>query len=428
MKSKYVLAGILLFCLCYRLYYFFVVNPNLLLYNSDSVDYFAPVNLFKGIVDLYRPPVYPYVLELFGYLSQTNFVRNLLAFQQIISFLSIIPFYVACRRLVPDIYLTIITTVVYGCWGDAIIQNANINPECLCIAGSAFFLFLLSAYLNKPTSFWAFAMGLFPLVLILLKPTYLVLAGIVLLFFIIRFICKRAERSILYAGLAGILITIIGVIGYCEMNKKHNGEFTLSKIALDNSIANVVISGAYKAGGDAELIARIDSTLPGDFYKAVYLLNNDHMDNYARLMNRFPAKLAPSDDMLFSARFPNTVNYPIDRIDRFVGKAKESRLYRDYILYEGKEMISQYPIFFVILLLEGILLVFVFLKYRRIAWMHAICLLFVGGQAFTIIVGGAGQWERVFLPAFPFALLLAASFVRILISVFKWNEVVLALE
>jgi hypothetical protein len=112
MKSKYVLAGILLFCLCYRLYYFFVVNPNLLLYNSDSVDYFAPVNLFKGIVDLYRPPVYPYVLELFGYLSQTNFVRNLLAFQQIISFLSIIPFYVACRRLVPDIYLTIITTVV----------------------------------------------------------------------------------------------------------------------------------------------------------------------------------------------------------------------------------------------------------------------------------------------------------------------------
>jgi hypothetical protein len=286
----------------------------------------------------------------------------------------------------------------------------------------------LSAYLNKPTSFWAFAMGLFPLVLILLKPTYLVLAGIVLLFFIIRFICKRAERSILYAGLAGILITIIGVIGYCEMNKKHNGEFTLSKIALDNSIANVVISGAYKAGGDAELIARIDSTLPGDFYKAVYLLNNDHMDNYARLMNRFPAKLAPSDDMLFSARFPNTVNYPIDRIDRFVGKAKESRLYRDYILYEGKEMISQYPIFFVILLLEGILLVFVFLKYRRIAWMHAICLLFVGGQAFTIIVGGAGQWERVFLPAFPFALLLAASFVRILISVFKWNEVVLALE
>lgn len=160
-RQDYILlGGILLCCLIYRLFYFkFGINN--ISYNSDSVSYFAPINIFNGIIDLYRTPVYPYIIKFFEYFSREHFIRNLILFQQSISFLSIIPFYFISKRIVKNKYVVSITTIIYGCLPLLINQNVNINPECLAIVGSTLILFLFVRYIDNPTKFNALSIGFF---------------------------------------------------------------------------------------------------------------------------------------------------------------------------------------------------------------------------------------------------------------------------
>lgn len=76
------LGVILVVCLLYRIYYFGFLNPGMVQYNSDSVSYFYAVDLFRGGVDLYRTPLYPYVIKFFQYVSGDHLVRNLIFFSR----------------------------------------------------------------------------------------------------------------------------------------------------------------------------------------------------------------------------------------------------------------------------------------------------------------------------------------------------------
>jgi len=430
MKKHYTseknLVGILFFCLAYRIFYFEFLHPNMILYNSDSVDYFASIDVFKGIVDLYRTPVYPYILRAFEYLSKGNFIRNLFLFQQIISFFSIVLFYFIAKKTVKNKYLIILTTIFYGCWRQLISQNVNINPECLCIVGSTFFLFLVVKYIETPTKQIAFLIGFFPFILIMLKPIYLISLCLVFLFFIARIVFLR-EKKMIYWGLLGWVIAFAGVLGYCEMNKSHHGEFVLSKIVFENSIAKVIISGAYKQGGDQELIAVIDSTKGKGFYFSTYYLNNEHMDDYSFNLKKFPSYLPPTDDMLFCKNTPNVVNYSYARMSLFVKKSQHSMVYFKYIIQRMFNILWAFQRIFILLFLELIILGYVFIKQNKIAWMEWLCVLFVVGQCFSILIGGIYDIGRMLIPSYPFILLLAASFLEILVFSLRKKKLVISI-
>ncbi|MCX5849048.1 MAG: hypothetical protein NTW65_06325 [Deltaproteobacteria bacterium] len=427
----YVLLGaVLILCLGYRWFYFGILHPNAISYNSDSVSYFTIVNIFEGVVDAYRTPLYIYVLDFFQNLSGDNFLRHLFLFQQTISFLSIIPFYYISKNLLRNRYLIIGVTIFYGCWFPIIIQNVNINPESLCIAGSTFVLYLFVKYIEKPAKYTAAAIGIFPFILIMLKPTYLILLGVIPVFLIVRFIHFRQERKILYWGLLGWLIAVFGVLGYCEMNNRYNGQFVLSKVTLSNSLDSVIESGAYKHGGDAEFITVIDATRQRSFYISQFLLDNDSINNYKRCYNRFPQYLPLTNDMRFISSLPDTVNYPYERLSRFVKKSQYSMTYFVYMFKRTIDFVWEYIILFLIIILESIIIVFAFVKYRRIAWTLSFCVLFVLGQFISIIIGGIGhnhllmriigigyyEYNRLLVPSYPCIIQITASFVGILIS------------
>ena len=275
-----ILGVILVICLLYRIYYFGYLHPGMVLYNSDSVSYFVFVDILRGIVDPYRTPLYPYVIKFFEYLSKDNLVSNLIFFQQVISLLSIMPFYFASVNIIRNKYFVIIATLFYGLWHPLLIQNVHLNPECLCFAGSTLFLFVLTKYLEKPAITTAVSLGILPFFLIMLKPTYFILIVIVLLFFVLRFFILREERKILYGGMLGLCITAAGVLGYCELNKMHNGQFVLSNIALNNTLAHISYSGAYREGGDDEFTAIIDAKRHLGYYIAPFTINNDFIKRY----------------------------------------------------------------------------------------------------------------------------------------------------
>ncbi len=116
---------------------------------------------------------------------------------------------------------------------------------------------------------------------------------------ILRFIFVREERKILSCGLLGLIISIAGGLGYCKMNDRHNGQFVLSNIYLNNSLAHIAASRAYRQGGDEEFIDIIDATRHEGYYTSTFLINNDVLYSYSSYNKKFPQYLPPTDDMLF---------------------------------------------------------------------------------------------------------------------------------
>jgi hypothetical protein len=63
-------------------------------------------------------------------------------------------------------------------------------------------------------------------------------------------------------------------------------------------------------------------------------------------------------------------------------------------------------------------------KYKKIAWAQAFCLLFVLGQFASITIGGLDDIDRCLIPAYPFIIQIAVSFLAILISFLKKEKIV----
>lgn len=422
-----VLGVILLLCLSYRLIYFGVLHPGMVLYNSDSVSYFFPVDIFRGVVDLYRTPLYPYIIKFFESLSKDNLVQNLILFQQMVSFLSVMPFYFVSGRIVKNRYLVILATLFYGVWHPVIIQNVHINPESLCFAGSTFMLFILIKYVEKPRISAAVSLGIFPFILIMLKPTYLILLLVILLFLLCRFVFLREERRILYWGLLGVMISSAGVLGYCELNKRHNGQFVLSNIPLNNAIVRISQSGAYQYGGDTEFIAIVDANRHLGYYAAPFIINNDVIDRYSISSRRFPPSLPPTEDMLFCMSIKDIANYPPERIKRFVKNSQNTMIYFQYMVNRVKDITLAYGSIFILFALQFLIVAGVFMKYKKIAWAQAFCILFVLGQFFSIAIAGLDDMDRHLIPSYPFIIQIAASFMAVLISFLKKDKIVEAI-
>ncbi len=324
--------------------------------------------------------------------------------------------------------MVIITTLIYGCFPLLINQNVNINPECLTIVGSTLFLFLFVRYIDKPTKYNAIFIGFFTFVLIMLKPTYLILLCLVFVFLIFRFILYRQEKILIYWGLVAWFFAVIGVMSYCEMNKKYNGEFVLSKILLNNNLANIIISGAYKLGEDKEFISIIDTTKQKWFYIPVFVLNNECIDNYKKCLNKFPQYLSPTSDMIFCLSIPNTENYSIERISKFVMKSQNSMTYIKYNLKQIIKIFFYNKFLLLILILQSIAIVYVFFKQKKVAWKHTLCILFILGQFITIAIGAMGDWDRLLMPSYPFIILIIGSFTEILISSFNLKKLIILIN
>ncbi len=414
-------------CVVYRLFYF-KFGIYTILYNSDTVTYFTNFNIINGKIDLYRTPIYPFILKLLENISFEHFIRNLILFQHFVSFLSLFIFYKSVQNITSSKYIASLTTLIFGCLSIILDQIKNINPESLSITGSVLSLYLLSSYINSPTKTKAFSFGFLPFILIMLKPNFLILLIVTLLFILFRFFIVEEEKSILkFAGLGWILACIFLLL-YCSLNKKLNNEFTLSKISLNNSISNIVKSGAYTYGGDPELISLANKTKNIGYYKyytTVFTINNEFIDYYKiHYKNKIIQNYPPSGDMLFCYNIPDTKNYSSKRINNFINNSQKTFVYLKYIIYRIFNILTYKVALSFIMLIQLFLNVYLFLKYKKLEWEVLFSILFVLSQFLTIAINGINDWERLLLPCYPFMILIVFSFFLKIIKLIKNKNLV----
>jgi glucose dehydrogenase len=86
-------------------------------------------------------------------------------------------------------------------------------------------------------------------------------------------------------------------------------------------------------------------------------------------------------------------------------------------------IVAAYGNLFLLLTLQLVLVAGVFVKYKKIAWAQAFCILLVLGQFFSIWLVGLDDMDRHLIPSYPFLMQIGASFLSVVISYLKKENI-----
>ena len=302
--KRYNIHILLFVCILYQIKYF-GIHIHTIKYNSDSISYFSK-SILTGHIDLYRTPIYSLLVSSINQFIPNYFFECIILLQHFIALISIILLYKTIKIAFNNDYYSFFISLIYGSSQALLNYSISLNPEIFCLFGSILFIYFLIKYIKQEDSNALALIGFLPFLLVMLKPVFLYLFVIVPLFFLFNKVKFRRYKT--------FILSCILVIGYCFLNKYQNGEFTISKISLNNSLANVIVSNSYLNGKDKELINIIDTakTNKGKFgiYPAVFYLNNEWIHLYKKNELEFKKnkhiskRIVDTDETLFISNFP----------------------------------------------------------------------------------------------------------------------------
>lgn len=410
----YVSIGLLLLaCFGIRSQYDVIVY-----YDTDTVSYFyASQRILQGIIDPIRPPVYPLLLKVFTVLYPRDPFPAVVLFQGIVSFLSIVPFYLVCRRWLVHQSLAFLASLVYACYPILHAYNGSVFPESFLVVCYVWLLFLFSGYVANPTPAGAWALNTGLVVMVLLKPGSLYLYGV---FALIWFIKVMKERlAVRRAAVISYVVAVALILGYCQLNSDQNGCFGLSTVTHDNNFGNVIYSGLYRNIPDQQLVTAIDSSMKNGVYYTIYYLNNDH-DFIQQQYKNFP--YINNSNMNYVLGIPSSgYGYTKSMLDRYLRKVMYSGAYVGYIVNNTGVFADStvfgakgYMIIILNLLWVG-LIVYMALKNGVVLCLDIFVVAAAGGMVCTFLIAGFGQSERILLPVLPLFIFQGFRFLDLLV-------------
>lgn len=386
-------------------------------YNADSVTYYsAAQKLFKGYIDMGRPPVYPFLIKIFELVSPSPPFKTLILFQYFASFISIIFFYFISKRITKLRIFQIFATVIYGILPSIYSMNNAIFAESILISSMIGFVFLFYIFLMYPSKVKAVLLNLSVFFLVMIKPICLIFYVVMALIWIYRII-KKKDISFLRIIIVSYILSVGLVLGYSQINKIQNNYWGVSSIKHDNDFINVIFSSAYKNIPDQDFVNTVDSTLHKTHYYVVYYLNNYH-DYFKKGFDIFPLEYSHKRSMTGIESIPsNELGYSLSNIQSYI---KEAMLTKEYINYTSKKLIRFLDAkigfvngMFVYFLILGSLcyLVFSYIKRKSLDESMIFHLLVICGLLGVFIIGGVmdGTIHRVLIPFQPFIILLSFS-------------------
>jgi len=415
------LFWVLLVCFTVR-NIFHILNPGMP-QNTDSVTYhYAAQNIFKGIIDASRTPVYPILMRISELIFSSHPFRYLVVLQHVVSFLSIVPFFLLATRLINHRVVRNVLTAIYGCFPTLLFYNYALFAEAIFIASLVFFMYLFSVFVQVPTKGKAITINLFLFFMVMIKPVSLVFYGVMAFMWLAWFWDSR-DRKLLKSIAFSFLAAVILLGAYCGLNKVQNNYGGLTSISHDNQFINVIFSGAYREIPDKDFITAIDTTLYQGHYYTIFYLNNDH-DKYQKSFEDYPLAYRHQHDMWGIFIIPsNELGYTANNIAPYLKKATLTWTYIKYLLHKPIDFAS-FRFFFItgltvyiLILLDMVFILRNTIKLKAIDYPRALNLLMLLGLLLAFFVGGVndGTRNRVLLPIIPFVMVQVALLVDSLV-------------
>ncbi len=253
------LYWILTICAVCRIIYYSALQKRV---DDDSPSYLNYAgNMLNGRIDVFRTPVYPYFIKIARIFGEKNLVDNIIILQCVISFLAVGCFFGVVKYLFKSRKATVLSTLFFGLALPVINFDKVIRTESLSISLMVFFLALIAGYMRRPGAYRAFYISISVFILVMLRPSFVVLLPGILLFWIGRYRFNKNEKWPCISGLLMLGVVVLLLIGYSSMNNRQNGYYGLSTVNNINQLDIVIDAGIYDAGNDSELVGFIKSQL-----------------------------------------------------------------------------------------------------------------------------------------------------------------------
>ncbi len=392
-----LLAGVVI-----RLVYYRVLATTTDVDTASYVNYHA--NLLKGQTDALRTPVYPYFIKLIGLFGWQNLYNHIVYAQALISFFSIILFYKTIQMVFRSRMIICIASLSYTVFLPVINFDKLILTESLATNCVVVFIYLFAVYLKQPSVKQAWGITLFVFLIIMLRPSFIYLLPLVMLFWIVRWITFKNERKICMHGAMASILVVFLLMGYSAWNEKSTGYNVISVVSNHNEIDVITRAGISNTGNDAEISTAIDSnsrliaTNPG---KKVYGINimkkypPDRVHNFIVncIKNEPKAYVLYICHKLFDLRNTNM----------FTHYANYHKGYWAFKIGSIEQTVFtvSFGLLYIFLLVSFAMIILEWTRSKRMPWFSAMLWLLIAGQLIVTIAGGYSEYPRLFLPALP---------------------------
>ncbi len=372
---------------------------------EDSNSYIiAWDSIQNGKLDIFRTPVYPFLIGINKFLFGNEFLITTICCQHLFFLVSVYCFYEISITLFNQRRISYVLTFIYGVFPYLVSWNNSILTESLAISGSVIFLFLAIRLYKKFSLSNLLGFVLSFILLLLLRPAFIYFLPVFIVALSYLFFIKKTKTAIW--GLFGTLLVFLGLVAYMLEYKREYGIFSSSNVRIINQYH----------------IARENGWLTPDCFE-----NEELRNMYAEYYQR-----NGSQPQVFSVIWDEADeicrNAPLPSIQKAVNKASKQSgaLFFDSLYLRTKNAMKE-PILVsstsriggILGFTIGTIMVFLFcfccfLVYwvynsRKIPWITSILFMIGVSSLFVIIVGAQGDWGRLVVPTMPIYLLMVGQ-------------------
>ncbi|MDP2422024.1 hypothetical protein [Sediminibacterium sp.] len=254
LKNHYIIC-ILIFVGLFRILYYTAFSSHFLFPDSETYLHYSG-DLLKGVVDPTRTPVYPYFIKVLQFIYP-NSILIIINVQIFISLFSVYVFYKILDILFANKYFIALATTLYGIFLPIVYFDKIILTESLSISFVTMFLYALLKFIKRPSYSLSVLISFGVLFLIFLRPSFLYLLPIFLLFWTIRVLFISQYKGISYLGLISTYCVIIVLYGYAHLNESKNQYFGITTISNANFLNILLEKKLYFDGNDSEITTNI---------------------------------------------------------------------------------------------------------------------------------------------------------------------------
>lgn len=376
----------------------------------DSPSYVSAADhLLNGEPDLLRTPVYPLLIALIRATVGPIYAWKVLLLIQFLSFTAsgLLLGRIAVK-LTGSEKIAFWTTAAYLLFPGHIVVCVNIMTESFSISGVVLLIwFLLRHQPGQPTWSDSILAGLTLIFLIYLRPIFLYLIPVLLVYFILLFLrFGRRYRISFVAGCTMLILSMVSLSAYKRSMTRTYGIHSITMVSIVNnfSTAKEAIGMHPELAPTAELQAAIAEVEAlhnqGACDDAValmpyYFANPVGFEDYTNRLLRFAPKEVLKH-VLFK-RTPEVIN---------------SKVFIAYTRFPFNLVEMFNPtmhVYFVLIIWFIILWIRQIQRSRKVPAVSALLLMITLGITATSIIGAMGDWPRLNMPGIPAFLLLVGQ-------------------
>ncbi|MDP4273441.1 MAG: glycosyltransferase family 39 protein [Bacteroidota bacterium] len=389
----------------YIFYLFFSVTHDY----PDSQTYLGyNANILLGQVEDYRTPVYPYFIRLIKLFGTTNLLQNVVLAQSIISFLTIIVFYKTLKNILKKRAVILIAALIYGILPSTLNFDKCILTESFSISALVVFLYFVVSYLKQPAIYKAVLFTFYIFFLIMLRPAFIFLLPVIILFWIIRMMIRKTEWKMSLSGLAASAVCILLIIGYSHLNYTCNEVNNISVVSTVNQLDILIDYNIYTDKSDTEL--------------SDYITTNIHKENREDLSDSIftlfdPGRIAKYNKNCTLHHFPVYLQKSLEKILK-TGTSSTSVIYAEFrkgVSGRWIEVISnilslKFWFLYLLLVFDFIYIIYLWIKSKEIPWLKICIWTIITAQFMTALLGAPNESERLFVSALPYLIVLLSGY------------------